>query len=245
MALVIPDITLLDTCNKLLRIIRDDYHSNITANTESRSLLYTLFHALTLDKYDVYDNIKKIIITTPENPKHIDYVTLSFDQNSNKTPHLYLTLPSESTINNSLGIGEGDQNELVYDNFPQQSEYRKQFNRRYLTTYYLVIVSENRNENLILYHLFKNLLVSCTNHLHLSGLQNLKIGGQDLKINTGIPDKIFMKAITLSFEYEQQVPELVVKNIYHKLQIYWKPEGAITAEGPIEIDSDDSDADSF
>lgn len=245
MALVIPDIIILDTVNKCLQILRDDYNSNIANGTEDRSLLYILFNALTLGRYDFYENIKSLIITTPENPRHI-FATESYDQNVNKTPHIYVTLPSESTKNNSMGIGEGDYDEIVYDNpSPEQDQYRKQYNRRYFCTYLVVIIAENRNESLVLYHLIKNMMVTCTNHFHMEGIQNLTIGGQDLKMDTSTIDRIFKKGITLNFEYEQQVPDIFIKGIYNKLLLYWKPEGAITRQGPITITSDDSDADSF
>lgn len=240
MPLRIPETILLDTCNKALKILRDDYAANIAQGTEERSLLYTLMFSLDLGTYNLYDNAKALIITTPENPKHIDVISLSFDRNQGKSPHLYITLPSESTINNSIGIGEGDFPEIFYDNSPEPDQFRKQFNRRYLSTYHLVIVAENRNETLILYHLFKNMLVACTNHLAMNGVEMLKIGGQDLQSGLTPPDILFRKAITLSFEYEQQIPELFIRNIYSKILLYWKPEGAVTRQGPIVIDADDS-----
>lgn len=244
--MIIPDVVLLDTCNKILNIIRSDYNSNVAAGTESRSLLYILFNGLQLGKYNIYENVKASIITTPEDPKHIDAVTLSFNKDSKKTPYVYLTLPSENTNGNSLGIGEGDYDEVIYNNaYPGQDQYRKQYNRRYNTTYYLVIGSENSNDVMVLYHLFKNMLVTSTNHLALSGIENLSIGGQDLRINTAMPDSVFTRAITLSFQYEQQVPEISIKLIYDRLLLYWKPEGADVRQGPIVIDSDDSDSDSF
>lgn len=232
---MIPEVILLDTCNKALKILRDDFNANQTAGTPERSLLYVLMYSLDLGTYNLYDNARQLIVTTPENPKHINAITLSFDKNSGKSPHLYITLPSESAINNSIGIGEGDYPELVYDD-----QYKKQFNRRYLCTYHLVVVAENRNETLILYHLFKNMLVACTNHMAMNGIENLKIGGQDLQNGLLPPDLLFRKAITLSFEYEQQIPELFIRNIYSKILLYWKPEGAITRQGPIVIDADDS-----
>jgi hypothetical protein len=252
MALTIPDIHILETCNKILTILRDDYNQNILNSTESNSLLYILFNSLALGRYDFYENVKSLIVTTPENPKHIDTITTSFDHNHNKVPHIFLTLPAESTSNNSIGIGEGDYDEIIINNdFPEQDEYRKQFNRRYICTYYLVIVTENRGASLVLYHLFKNMLVACTNHLHLiGGLQNLKIGGQDIRMDNQVPDKVFTKAVTLNFEYEQSVPEILVKGIYDRLLLYTQVKAnpdiyEVTRTGPIDIDSDDSDSDSF
>jgi hypothetical protein len=240
MALVIPDVVLLDTVNRLLNTVRSDYRANTIANTPQLSILYILFNSLGLGGYILYDNVVKLIVTTPEDPKHIKDATLNFDMNSNGAPHIYITLPSENTANNSIGIGQGDQDEMVINADGGQPEYMSFFNRRYACTYQIVIMAENRNESLVLYHLFKNLLVAATNHLHMKGLQNLRIGGQDLILRDVPVDRTYRKAITLSFEYEQQVPELLVRTVFKKLQIYWKPEGADDSQGPIEVDASDS-----
>lgn len=234
MALIIPELVLIDTLNKLLAIVRDDYATNVISSTEEDSYLYMLFNGLVLDSYDMYENAKKVIITNTEDPNHIAAVTLAFNRNSGSAPAIVLNTPGESTNNNSLSIGEGDFDEIIVG-----GEYRKQFNRRWLATYSLMFVGENKVAIIILYHLFKSLLVSAMNHLAVVGIENLKIGGQDLNINISAPDSLFMKNITLNFEYEQRVPEFGQRLIINRLLLYWKPEGAVTRSGPLIIDADD------
>jgi hypothetical protein len=235
MALVLPDLIIVDTLNLALIAIREDYKTCVDAGEENRSILYLLFNGLTTGKYNIYDNVKKLVLTTPESPKHIEVVS-AFQSVSGKAPSVYITMPSENDRNNSLGIGQGNADELTFDNVsPDQDEYRDQYMRRYNTNYYVVMVCENRNEMVILYNLFKYILVMCTNHFALCGIENMKIGGQDLKLNDAIPDKLFMRGISMNFEYEQLAPELAFKKIYSKVRLYWKLEGATIAQGPIDF----------
>lgn len=244
MALLIPDLIITNTINTFLEALRTDYRNREIDGQIERSMLYLLFNGLSLGQYDLFANVKKIIVTTPENPKHIE-CKVSFDHNSSKSPAIWVTLPSESEKNNSLSIGEGNNDVLTFDNTldNEQDEYRKQFSRRFLTSYYIVIICENRNEMLVLYHLMQSMIITCINHFALEGLENLKIGGQDLQMNT-VPDRLFKRAITVSFEYEKVVPEFLVKNIYRTLKLFWKPDGANVAQGPIVVTTYDNVPDS-
>jgi len=249
MSLNIPDITIVNAINAFLSLLRKDYNDNQTNNTPQRSLLYLLYNGLNLGKYDLYANIVQIINTTPQSPKHIE-AQLSYDPNNQKTvPIIWVTLPSENQQNNSLGVGEGNQSETLLNNEPQQDTYKKLYNYRWATTYQVVIGSENKNETLVLYHLIKDMMVAAIGHFDSNGISNLKIGGGEIRMQYIIPDKIFTRAITLNFEYEQVIPEIFIQAVYKKLFLFWKPEGAIVAQGPIEIDapteSDSSDSDSL
>lgn len=237
MSLNLPDITIVETINLAIKAIRDDYNTCVNDGHENRSALYLLFNGISMGKYNIYDNAKKLIITTPENPKHLE-VKHSFDSTSGKSPSIYVTLPSENDRNNSLSIGEGNADELVFDNTdPEQDEYKKQYMRRYATTYYAVVVTENRNEMVIIYNLLKYILVICTNHLALQGVENLKIGGQDIRLENSVPDKVFMRAVTLNFEYEQLAPELAFQKIYKKVRLFWKLNNTDPAQGPIDFNA--------
>lgn len=242
--IVIPDQILVDTLNTCLDIIRDDYNSVLGTGKQNESLLYLLLYNTSIGKYNFLREAVKIFVTTPEKdgPKHME-VKLSYDHTSEQAmPGIFVSLPSENTVNNSIGIGEGDQEELIMPrNASEQDEYRAQYMRRYLATYHIIIVCENRNEMLVIYHVMKSMITACINHLSIgqNSLSNIKIGGQDLIRLPGIPDRAFKRAITLSFEYEQVVPSLVIKKVYRKLRLFWKPEGATTASGPIEVEVDD------
>lgn len=237
--LLLPEHIVINTINQILIILREDYKEKIAAGREEENMLHLLLYGQTIEKIDMYKEAVSIFITTPQNPKHFN-ATLSFDHNDTKAPQIYITQPSENEKNGSLQIGEGDQDELTFARTaPEQDEYRTQYMRRYMATHYVVIVCENRIEMTIIYNVLKSMIVSCMNHFALEGLSNLKIGGQELKMRSEIPDRLFQKGITMSFEYEQVAPTLVLEQVYRKIRIFWEPEGSTIPQGPIEISNED------
>lgn len=237
MSLVIPDLVIVDSLNIGLNVLRQDYAARVAAGQENRSALYLLFNGLSTGKYNLFDNIKKLIITTPQDPNHIEVVS-SFQSLAGKSPAVYVSMPSESDKNNSIGIGEGAAPEIVFDNGTGvQDEYKKQYMRRYNTNYYVVVVANNRNDMAILYTLFKYLIVILTAHLAFEGIENLKIGGQDLQMNDSTGIKMFQRGIVLNFEYSQLAPELAFDTIYQKVRLFWKMDGSEVAKGPIEFEA--------
>jgi len=236
--LVIPDIILVDTLNLALNAIRTDYANKLIEGRVDESLLYLLLNGNSIGNYNLLENAIKIFITTPQNPKHFD-VKGSFDHNSPSAPQVYVTLPSENSKDDELSIGEGANDELIYPRDSEADQYRKQYMRRWIATYNVVIVCDNKNEMAVIYNVFKSLIIACIEHFSFEGLNNMKIGGQDLRMRDNIPDKTFHRAITISFEYEQVAPSLFIKSIFRTIRLYWKPEGAVTAQGPIEISTID------
>lgn len=234
MAVFIPEIQIAQTLNNVLTIVRNNHNDAVTNGQEDRSLLYLLFNNTLLGRYDFYENAKHLIITTPQNPKHLQ-VKLSYDQNdAGSASGIFLSLASDTNKNDSLSIGEGDRDELVFDNVSGQDEYIKQYSRQFSTTYQLVIITENKNETSILYNLFRCMIIACTEHLAMEGIINLKLGGQDLRVNMAVPDRLFMRAITMNFEYIVVTPEIFIQDIFTKIRII----ASIDSSDFYTIDSD-------
>jgi hypothetical protein len=133
-----------------------------------------------------------------------------------------VALSGENDKNNTLSIGEGDREEILDD---LQQQYRKVFVRRYATTYSVIVLSENKNEGALIYNLLKLLITASITSLTLEGIENIKIGGQDIRLQTAVVDRLFQRAITLNFEYEQDVPELLVNTIYREIQLGYQIDG--------------------
>lgn len=242
MSLIIPDIVIVDTLNAALSVIRNNYNDAIDDGQEERSLLYILLNDVAIGKYQYYANAKELLITSPTDPKHLD-VKLAYSHNSSDpTVSVYVALASDNNKNDAIGIGEGNQEELLYTNDVGQDEYAKQYNRRFATTYQVIIVGENKSQVSVLYNVLRALIIACTNHFELSGLSNLRIGGQDIRLQTAAPDRLFSRAITLNFEYEVTTPEIFIRSVFTKIDLYYKPEGADTAQGPIQVQEDESDS---
>lgn len=239
--LIIPDIVIVNTLNAILTMLRNNHNDAIDDGDESRSLLYILFNALNLGTYDYYENVKQLIITTSQDPKHLN-VQLAFPHNTgDSTVSMYVSLASDSNKNDSLNMGQGNQSELVLSNDNGEDEYIPLYNRRFATTYQLIILGENKNQISILYNLMRAMIISYQRHFELEGLSNFKIGGQDIKLFVPIPDRVFSRAITMNFEYEIVTPDIDIQRIFSKFRLFYKPEGATTAQGPIPIELQEDD----
>lgn len=221
--MTVPDIVLLSTLNKCINAVRLDYRTTIATagKTEQDSMLYILFQTLALDRYVFFDNAKQLIITTPENPRHI-FVQSSYDTNSSTPyPKVYINMPSKLSKNNSLGLGEGNQDEILVDS----TDWRKRYTRRFNSTYNIVIVSDNKGEVLLLHHLLEALIIASWDHLELEGgLSNIIMGGNDLSYSAEIPDKTFARAITLNFDYETIATEFYINRIISGINVIIKLE---------------------
>lgn len=220
MAVNIPDITIIDTLEIILKAFRDDY---IAVADKNDSLLKKVFQDLRLSRYVFFDQIVELLITTEKDPKHIK-VNASYNPERYDELSIHVSLPNEQPgFADALNVGEGDDGVVLNNSDPNlATQYEKQFTRGWNATYHVVIVSTNRNEILALYHLIKLGLTSATNHLDLNGgLKNLKIGGQDLRgLDPNIPPGIFMRAITMSFGYESVAPSYFVETIINKINYF-------------------------
>jgi len=222
MAVIIPDIIICNYVNNTLNIVRQDWITMSGLGKEDESLLYLIFGGGNIGTYDLFKNAKAILITKPGEPKHLE-AKLSFDHNTTSTsPALVVALSSENDRNNELSIGEGSREEILDD---AQDQYRKVFVRRYATTYSIIVLCENKNEGALIYNLIKLLITASITSLTLEGIENIKIGGQDIKLQTAVVDRLFQRAVTINFEYEQDVPELLVNKIYRTIMLGFQVNG--------------------
>lgn len=216
--LIIPDSILVDTLKNGLDAFRKDYKNAVLAGNEQNSLLYVMYNTLALGKYVLYDNLKALICNTPEDPRYIE-VKLNYDHDSQRPISIHISLPSESDKNNSLQIGEGDNDPLLTDtdNDSIEDTRRVVYSRRFTATYHIVIISENKNEVIAIYSMVKMILIASINHLELSGLSNIKLGGGDVRLNEASPERRFIRPITISFEYDTVAPQLLVNSIINQI----------------------------
>jgi hypothetical protein len=83
------------------------------------------------------------------------------------------------------------------------------YERRFDTTFQIICTSDNHSEVLIMYHAIRAGLISIFDTISLSGLENAKISGQELKIKSDlVPENIFMRGIGIASSYEVKVPRL-------------------------------------
>lgn len=206
MALIIPEIILLESYKKALSYIRNDYKNNLEDPTQSY-LGLLLGNSSAIQRYNLLEQAKALFITTEDDPRNLD-VNLFFNAKRASIPTIHITNPAESPIHDSLSIGEGIQDTL-FDN--DNKEYKKVFNRRFVSKYSIVITTDNTNEVILLYKVLQSITISMIEHLQLAGLENIKMSGGEINLKSDlIPINIFIKTIGLSFECDIPAIQLSV-----------------------------------
>jgi hypothetical protein len=194
--LIIPEAILLDSLRKGLKLIRDDYTTN--QGNPPTTLLYKILFGNSVQRYDLFEQAKKVFIADENDPRHLD-VNLFFNAKRASIPTIHITLPSEDEKDNALGMSGGFQQPVFS---PDGSEFNQVFNRRYNATYNIIVTSDNTLEVVLIYHFMRSFLISLNSHLSLSGLENIKMGGGDLNINSEIvPINVFVRGIKFNFQY--------------------------------------------
>lgn len=220
----IPEFILLDTVQKLLNFVRVDFQS---AATEQDSYLYKTLTGSKIERYDFYTQGKKIFLALEDDPRLLK-VDLMYNMDIDKVPSIYITLPSEQNGQNGMGVDEGYQEAEIEDMDINGlgGSFTSVFTRRFNTTYSLMIISDNSNEVILIYHFLKALLISAHAHLNLSGIENIALGGQDIQLNSDrIPKHLFMRALTLNIQYETSSLDLRSHPMLGSILAKGKPTG--------------------
>lgn len=232
--IIIPEVTFFSTLKSILKIIRDDFNAHLA--DESKTILYRSFHDTgALERFDYYKQLKKIIITDLDSPREFDF-HMGFNMEKVATPHCHITLPSENSAQNGLGLDQGHADPV----FDEESQtYKNVFTRRYDATYNFTVTSDNSNEVVALYHFLKSVLTQLIDHLELSNLEHVRIGGGDLQpYQTLVPRNIFMRNISVSFSYDISVEQLFTNDFVTKLIFEMTP----TILPAVEVDESDSNS---
>ena len=207
----VPEVTLYKTVNSILNFLRSDLDSNVS--TPEKSFLYKLCGDETMSngRYQYFEQAKKVFTSKIDDPRFID-VHMMYNLQSAKPVSIVISHSAESTgSGNGLGLDEAFHTQVVNDN----ETFNNSLTRRYNATYQLIIVTDNTNESVLVYQILKSMLLSFTNHLNFLGIANLKIGGQEMRLQSDhIPKHLNTKALTLNFEYDchtldlQEYPEM-------------------------------------
>lgn len=201
--MVIPEFILLHTIKKAIELIKADLITCESNNLIEESYLYRVFQNTQLERYNYFEQIKAILLKKKDDPRLLK-IDLMYNMSIERVPSIYITLPGEQH-GGMQGLGmEQESQPYVNADYSTTNIY----NRRKSATYGIYIVSDNSNEVNLLYHFIDCLLISATPALVVSGLYNLRHGGQDIQLeNDKIPKHHFIKAISLGLEYAQSAPE--------------------------------------
>lgn len=202
MAIIIPEIILINIVDSLLNKVKVDFEENQNNNTPTQSLLYCYFNGLTHYKKDYYIEAVDLFTREVGHPRIID-TRLFFDAGRAIIPTIHITMPSDQTGQNSLSFGESGSHVKARED----GSYSNIYERRFDSQYQIVCTSDNHSEVLLMYHLLRAGMISVSDTISFEGLENLKISGQELKINPEIaPNHIFMRSLSVTFSYNVEVP---------------------------------------
>jgi hypothetical protein len=203
MAITIPEIVLFNTIKNLLKFIRADYAANIADTTQS--YLYKVLIGNNVQRYDLFTQAETVFITPNDDPRHLD-VNMFFNAKRAAIPTIHITLPSEGEKDNVIANGEGYRDPVYNDDDTLSTTI---FNRRFAARYNIIITSDNTNEVILIYSLVRSAFISLNAHFSLAGLQQPKLSGGDLNINSEIvPPNVFVRSIGLDFSYDVEGIEL-------------------------------------
>lgn len=217
--LTVPEDIIIDSIESVFKVIRQDYNNQ---SDKKNSLLYKIVQDNQLDRYNFFDQAKKVFITTPEDPRHLK-IYRYFNWEHIKPPSVHLTLPQETPSGNAIDMqsfgGDGD---LNFDE--DNGAYNEYVSRGFETTFQFVIIEDNTAELTLLYHTLKMLIASLQVHFENSGLRNIRISGNDIQPKPTGGQQIYMRAINMQFVYSQDSPNLLqnsyITQLFFNHEIY-------------------------
>lgn len=201
--ITIPELVIKRTTDGVLSRLSDDI-SRTTASNKTESILYKILGDAKCDKFVYYDQAVSLFRKRTGNVRQIK-TKLAYDGDVSSPPLIYITTGSDNF--NMAGIGRID-NDISQDG-------DKRFNRmtycRFASTSNIVIVSDQMEEVLLIYHVLRAMLLAAVDTLSLGGIDNCKMGGADVSLDDElVPKNVFMRAMSLSFEYDVRVPSLII-----------------------------------
>ena len=212
----VPEFILHNHVENLINFLRLDYTDNVADTTQS--YLYKLCHGQEFQRYKYFEQCKEIFIDRIlGDPKFLD-VDLMFNITRDTPPTIHVTCPSEVPGQNGIGNDEGYLDNEVFIGADTYTYTAGAYTRRYKGTYDLVIVADNSNECVAIYHVLKALIVATLSHLTLSGLENIQVNGNDLTpYAESMPKTMYMRTLRLNLEYESST--LSINKILHPTSI--------------------------
>lgn len=208
----VPEYVLQDVLQKILTFVRTDYAGAVQAGDATQSWLFKAVGGQGFQKYDYWEQAQSILCKDLDDPRYLT-VNLMFNMERNGAPSIHITLPAEQTTPNGNGLGS---DEDYLSNFVIEGDETTQtpgsaipvFTRRYSAIYNIIVTSDNSNEISFLHQFLKAMLVLAIPHLHFNGIQNVALGGQDIQPYAELSNQLYMRAVTVSLQYDCSVPSM-------------------------------------
>lgn len=204
MSILIPEHGLVQGLIDIIAYVKADLDAN--SGDETKSMLYRMFGGVVFENLDYYEQIKKIITDSQKTQKEKRKlkITMGYDFNNNQYPTIAVILPMEqdSPINNTFAGGE-DIRDDVDGSLTEQNQ------QNYSTEYGYLIISDNPNEVILLYHFVKACLVGFVDTFQQKyHFENIRTSGKDYisRMDIPIPPNAFARVISMHFHYTMETP---------------------------------------
>lgn len=211
-SIFMPEVYLYKTIKMILRLVREDYNST---TDKTKTILYHYFKkgvlddSLNLETFDYYTQAINLFTQKKEVEVYMGY-----NMEVAAMGCVHILLPSESMKPLTIGSDQNYKDPIVSLNEAEEEVVQNVYTQVFDTTYQLMCTSENTFEVLLIYNILKGGMLSLIDHMELLGFRDPKFGGQDINIQSDlVPPHIFHRAFTVSFFYENSVPEIFKKKL--------------------------------
>lgn len=198
--IVVPELILKSIVEGLLTSLSND----IKNSKKEDSFLFRLFGDLSSGAFKYYDQAVNIFLKSNGRPRQLK-VKIGYDGDVSQPPLIYILTPRDTYNFEGIGV-------QMEEHYNANDKVSSPINIcRFSAESSVVIVSDQIEEILLVYRAMQSLLIAGMDTISLSGLQNCKIGGADITLEQDlIPKQVFMRVLSLSFEYEIDVPSMSV-----------------------------------
>lgn len=203
MALFVPELIFYRLIQGLLKELRDNY---INTPNKEETHLYYMWNGVEDGKYNYLENAISLFTEREEdNPRRVQ-CRLAFDREKANLPSIHITMPRDETGDNSVGVQENWEKNVVK---VSQGKILPSHERRFDSTSHIICSSDNNREVLLMYHTLRAMLISAWNSLEHSGVQNIKLSGQEIRMENHLtPPHIFMRGIGVTYSYDITIPRV-------------------------------------
>ena len=185
----------------LLKTLLIDIGIYTGQTTKENTILYNYFETLNYDRYNYTDELYKILDNTfsksigNQQTRKI-VIKNSFNPNQDlRPPMIIISMGAEST-QDSMITGELINTSTAITRLKQ---------RKYNANYKISIISDSKNEVILLYNFLKSLIEANLQTFAYLGIINMSIAGGDTLVEIEIPN-MFTNVIDLNFVYVNEIP---------------------------------------
>ena len=213
-----PDIILFSFLNMATLDVTNNLKEHLNSNTPQESWLYKVLGEYSIQRYNFFKEAKSIFLRDETSENRI-FVDITYNKKKDGPINIFLSLGSENYgSENALGLDSKNTDNL--DNTGYSETYSRRFDRNMS----LYIYTENSNETVLLYDVYKSLIIAFTPHLELLGLRNIRLSGQDIsEYPDFVPKNFFFRQLNINFNYETEAPEINVKSFVNCFQLFGLP----------------------